>query len=197
MLRVIEPAASYDLTTLDAARAECGVTGSAQDAALLRMIRAASDAIASHCGTPFARELVEQTEMDIAGARAIILDRIGDIEIASIEENSVAVDADGWDLDGRLLRRRLGGVRCHWPGWRVTITYRAGWQLMGSLPYSVEQAALSTVAAWWSQRSRPAGLRSETIEGIGSFSYATPGADSGGLTPDAIRLLAPFRPVIF
>ena len=61
MLTVLTPAASYDLVTLAAAKAEMEVIGNADDAVLASFIRQASSAVSSYCQRVFPQELVTET----------------------------------------------------------------------------------------------------------------------------------------
>jgi len=199
MLSIITPAPTIDLTTLEAAKAELRISGSAQDAALLVLIRQASDAIADFCGQPFGRETVEQTEGDMHGRSALVLERTLAPAIESVTAGGTALDAAAWALDGAVLR--FGG----WCGFghgggywgSVVVRYSAGFELIAGLPYAVERACLVTVAAWYGARGRDPMLRGETVEGVGSFSYTTPAAGAGSVLPgDAEKLVRSYRRVV-
>jgi hypothetical protein len=206
MHTVITPAPTIDLTTLDAAKTELRVSGSAQDATILDLIRQASDAIADYCGQPFGRELVEQTEIDMGGRSALVLERTLAPAIESVTAGGSSLDASAWVLDGAILRFPGGHYGGHDGGhdgaryWGpVIVRYSAGFELVAGLPYAVERACLITVAAWYGARGRDPLLRGETVEGVGSFTYATPAAAAAGdsmLPGDAEKAVRRYRRIV-
>jgi hypothetical protein len=191
MLTVLEAAASTDLTTLETARAEVG--GTTDDAALAALIRQASAACARYCNRPhFAREQYAQTAQ---WAGPFILERDLAPTIEAVSANGTALTTDDWQLDGAVVSRP--GVACHawgWPyGYPLTVTYRAGFDLLGSLPDDIERAALTVIRAWWFGRGRDPTIRSMSSEGIGMTQYATASAGAAGLPAEAAAMLAPWR----
>lgn len=193
MLTILTPASSRDLSTLDSVKATLGVTGSAQDVALLTLLRQASDAITRHVGQPFARERVQQTEY-LSGGGSIILERSLAVTIETVTFGETTLDAGTYSLEGGILRPWLFGWQSA-PWWgAAVITYSAGYELLGELPYDVERAALLTCAGWYGSRGRDPLIRSETAEGVGTITYATtPAAGVGALPAEALALLAPYR----
>lgn len=193
MLTVVEEALSYDLTTLDTAKAELQITGSADDAAIMRLIRQASAACARACGRPhFARELYEQSveycdPADFGGG-AVILDRDLEAEIVSVAVNGEALAAGNWRLEHGILRRVFPAYA--WGA--VTVRYFAGFELLGTLPDDIERACLVTMRAWHMGRDRDPAIRVAQTEGVGSTTYGT-AATAGGVTIEAAGLLAPWR----
>ena len=189
MLCVITPAESLDLTTLDAAKAELGVSDGAADMAIGRLIAQASAAIVSHTGHVWGKETVEQIERPNRPRAAIVLDRTLAPAVSVVAVDGVALVAEEWELDGSLLYRLSGDRRVAWCAGKVAVTYQAGYDLPSAVPGDVERACLLTVSAWHSARGRDPLLRSDSTEGVGASSWVAT-ETSGGLPPQAIALLA-------
>lgn len=92
-----------------------------------------------------------------------------------------------------------GGVRltggASWPSLRygpeaVTIRYRAGYD---DVPAPIRQAILLVVGQLWAMAGDTPLLRSETVEGVGARSFASPDIADKALTTAIDRLLAPYR----
>lgn len=193
MLTVLEPAASTDLTTLATAKAELSITGSADDVAIAALIRQASAACARYCNRPhFGREQYIQT---MTGPGAFILERDLAPTIESVYAAGTLLTSDDWQLDGALLVRPSSWCNpWEWPwGYSISVTYRAGFELLATLPDDIERAALSTIRGWYYGRGRDPSVRSISSEGIGMTTYATAGAGSVGVPPEAAEMLAPWR----
>jgi hypothetical protein len=187
---VLEPAASQDLTTVEMAKAECGITGSAEDAALAMLIRQASAACARYCDRPgFGRERVQQTEY----CGPVILERDLAPEVVSVTAGGTGLDAEDWVLDGPVLRRPYGfWWATLWPS-PIVVEYWSGYELLATLPEDIERAALMLVRAWWNARGRDPAIRSMTTEGVGQTVFATASPDVGGMPIEAASLLDPWR----
>lgn len=194
MLTVISPSPTEDLTTLETAKAELGITDAAQDETLSRLIRQASDAIAGYTGQVWGRATVRQSVRDVWHCRGIRLERALDPVVASVVEDGVTLPPDAWELDGATLYRSAMEFRMPWQAWKVDITYAAGFVLLEDLPHDVERACLLTVAAWHRGRDRDPMLRSEAAEGIGAQAFFA-GASREPLPPQATALLQPYRSV--
>jgi len=220
MLIVLAPAASTDLTTLDAAKVECGPAGAADGAAVAALVRQASAACARFCNRrTFARETYRQTEW--AGYRAplgpwsagpwdawpgepgpgggIMLAADLEPDVSAVAVDGTTLDPAEWTVaDGMLYRRAAGGGAACGLGWsgEVVVDYAAGFELPEGLPGDIERACLLAVRAWFFARGRDPYLRSDTTEGVGTVAYATAPAVAGGALPaEAAALLAPWRRV--
>jgi len=188
MLRVITPAATSDLTTLAAAKAEVEVTGSQHDQELADLIGQASRAIAQLTQHVWGLETVEQTERPAKPLDSVLLERQLDPAIASVVVDGDTLGNDEWELDGFQLFRLSADRRTAWFGRKIVVTYQAGYALPGSVPDDVERACLLAVAAWFAGRGRDPMLRSESTDGVVSASWIA-GADMKALPPQSSALL--------
>lgn len=188
MLRIITPAESSDLTTLDAAKAELGVTDGASDVAIGALIRRASAAIADYTGHVWGREELEQTERLKCSREVIILDRSLAPAVSSVVVDGITLEATDYELDGSLLRRLASDSRTTWCASKVVVAYQAGYALPDDVPGGVEQACLLTIVAWRVGRGRDPLLRSDSTEGVGASSWVATDA-TGALPPQAVALL--------
>lgn len=193
---VTEPAESLDLTTAEAVLLDMGATaGGSLDQAVAVAIAQASDAITSWCGRTFALETVRETLHSTVPADVLMLSRWPVVEIVSISAEGGAVALDGVEVDtsvGSLVR-----TDCRrWPAGRVIVDYRAGYVLPGAagrtLPRDIERAAIILARGMVQSIGRDTSLKTETVEGVGSFTYGLAGV-AGALTGDVEGLLQPHR----
>ena len=225
MLRVIAPAERSDLTDLATIKRDLGLPedDTSQDERLTDLIATASDLVAHHCNrSGFGLEVLEQVEHPRTTG-PIILARDLNPQIESVTVNGVALDEDAYHLDGSLLHRAYpGGVgygyNVSWTrngaavvspfaggGWcsrHVVIRYTAGFELLGGLPRAIEQACKDVIYSLHTSAGRDPSriVRSETVEGIGSVTYATSAAATGGagggllpIAPDRLAALERWR----
>jgi len=203
MLQILTPATTQNLTTLEVARVELGTAGT--DEQMTALIARASAACIRFCNRPrgFGRETLRQTERvrpwfsayPTETASGIALANELDPEIASVLDGDTTLAADEYYLADGVLHRVAAGARYGWCwGGPVVIEYAAGFVLPDTLPPDIEQACLSTMKAWHFGRGRDPYIRSQSAEGVGSVTYATGPAESGGALPaEAGALLAPWR----
>ncbi|EHM01418.1 hypothetical protein HMPREF9946_02157 [Acetobacteraceae bacterium AT-5844] len=196
MLTVIEPAASFDLTTLDDVKAELGITGTAEDAQLQKRISRASDLIARYCDRVFARERVRETFVIGRCSRPLRLDR-KPAQILIVSVDDAPLEDGQWALDdaGGVVRLS-GGVPGPWWGTTVAVEYYGGYVLPGAedvpdapkMPAALEQACVTLVTALYAGAGRDPMQRSRTVEGVGSTSWVAT-ADMAGLPPQVSGML--------
>jgi hypothetical protein len=188
---VIDEAESYRLTTLDALKSELGVTGSADDVRLLRLINEASDAVAAWCDRVFGLEEIEETQRVTFNTDALVLARY------PVAELSIEVDGAPFDTSDMLVDLAAGTVTALGEGfspWRGSLVarYVGGYRLPGeaarNLPPSIERAALELAKRWYFAAGRDPLIRSEATDGIATVAYA---ADV--LPASVVALLAPHR----
>lgn len=193
MLEIITPAASADLVTVEAVKAELRITGSGDDDWLEATITQASTAIARWCGQTFGRETLQQTERPCWPAGHIPLDRYLAPSITSVTVDGDTLDPADYEIDGSLLYRLSDGRRVAWRHGVVVVLYEVGFDLPDDAPADLQRAAMDMVATLHASRGRDPMLRSEEVEGIGSASYATPSAATAALSPSVQAMLAPWR----
>lgn len=220
MLKVLMPAATNDLTSLEAVRRDLGIADddTSQDERLSDLIATASDLLAQHLNRDgLGRETLEQTARP-RSTGPIILARDLNPRIESVTLDGAALDPGAYHLDGSLLHRvhlgnGAGGVWAHngfavvspfagggWCGRHVVIRYTAGFELLGELPRAIEQACRDLIYSLHASVGRDQSriVRSETVEGIGSVTYATSVAATGGggvlpIAPDRLMALERWR----
>jgi hypothetical protein len=206
---VVVAAADYNLTTLAAIKLEYDIQTTDQDAYLVSQIPRVSDAIASYCNRIFALQTYRDSFRSHFRHWGHVGGRTGSILFLSqrpLVPGSVAVTRDGEllveETDYQVLNGR-GEIKFLWESWgqEIDVIYSAGWVLPGwsvwsgsgapadKLPPVIENAALMMILsarqakrlAW---TSRDPFIRSETVEGVGSFQYsqtAIGGSASGTL----------------
>jgi Phage gp6-like head-tail connector protein len=175
--RLITPAASLALITLDQAKAALGIdpADTSQDAALTQQIDQVSRAIDNYCDRIFVRQgytdqyryvynwlasgeplLTRQLPIaaDVAGAAVV-----------TISEDGVAVDLASFeaDLERGALYRLDGTAPSSWTGTSIVVDYDAGFV---PIPEDVQSAALEWLTARWKAQGRDPALRSETIPDV-------------------------------
>jgi uncharacterized phiE125 gp8 family phage protein len=197
LLEVTAPAASHDLTTLAAVKAELEIAEAGSDALLAALITQASRAAARHCNRVFAREAVTET-LWLSGARpvALPLGRYPLAAVAAVREAGALLPVESYAVEPArgLLLRQAGGRPVAWGG-RIEVDYTAGYALPGvgagrDLPEDIERAALELVRAAWFARRRDPALIGEDLSGVLALRYES---RPGGWPPAAVRLLAPYR----
>ena len=204
--RVVTPASSMALMTLDEAKAALGIPldDTSQDAALTMQIEAVSVAANNYCGRVFVVQTYQDTLRYVTNwlyPGQALQTRQFPIVVAE-GEPQVAVIENGAELDGALwevyaeqgkLYRLDGGLVGTWLGTSIIIDYTAGFD---PIPADVRSAALEWLGARWGGTGRDPGLRSETIPDLITQVYDSSTASSAGTTaiPGGTRdLLAPYR----
>lgn len=199
MLTVIEPATETALTTLEAVLRDLGrEAGSDLDPAIMAAIGQASAAICSWCGRTFALETVRETFHHTAPASVLLLSRSPLVELVSVTTEAGAVSPDSVEADTvGILHLLDGNGRCKpWPIGRVGLDYAAGYSLPGdparTLPHDIERAAIVIARGIVQAVGRDGSVKSESVEGVGSWTYGLSGA-TGAVTGEVEDLLAPYR----
>ncbi|WP_336985046.1 hypothetical protein [Asaia sp. HN128] len=209
-LTILEsPAQGLALASLAALREQLSGEPAAQisDPALSEYLAQATALVQATLGRPVLAGLYRQTLRVGDGERRLSLALAVTplISIGDVTQDGFALDPgrDGWEsgaLSGLLCPSILQGA-WWWPG-RYRVTYRGGWIVPGmkdeqgnalaaTVPADIRAATLSTARAlfYTTQRGDPL-LRSESEQGVGTSSWATPDASLGGLPPDAAAILA-------
>lgn len=207
MLKILTPAATQDLTTLAAIKAELQLTDSSDDAVLADLIRQSSSMISTHCRRIFGKETVRETFQFTYGScgHVLLLQRTPVVEIISVhEDDRLLLDTDYMvdEQTGRLIRVYAGHQVDWWPI-RATVDYIGGYELLAELPYDVERCCLDMVKRLYFSRNRDPSLRGEKILDVIEQSYfgsaanggavAGAGFPSDGLPSDIAGRLTPYR----
>ena len=195
MLTVVTPSSTHDLTVLATVKTELGITGTSDDDRLADYIRQASEMLAGWCCVPtFARETVAETVRDLSKAPCIILSRDFEATITSVVADGTTLVGTDYELDGALLYRLVDDARSTWTARKVVVTYAAGFQLLGTLPYAIERAAIDLVVGLYRGAGRDQSIRSEQTEGVGETQYFDGRRrDVPPLAPDRLAALERYR----
>ena len=204
--RVVTPAASMALVTLDQAKGVLGIDPSdtSQDAALAGHIAAVSSAINNYCGRIFVVQSYQDNlryVMNWLHPGQPLRTRQFPILVDEAGEPVVVVSEDGagvtlWDVypeEGALYRLDSGGGIAAWTGTAILIDYAAGYE---PIPPDVQAAALEWLTSRYHAAGRDPALRSETIPDLISTVYAGDmgaGTGAGTVPPGARDLLEPYR----
>jgi hypothetical protein len=215
IIEVIEPAASHDLTTLEIAKEELGITTDENDARLARWIREVSVYIERHCNRTLVSETVREVwhgpdywyVVDASMAvQPLTLRRYPVVEIISFNEDDPdepPFTADDYQLDaqrGRIWSLN-SGIRTHWH-WHwgsastatVEIVYTGGYDNPNNLPPDLQAACLALLKIRNDTFGRDRFLRSQDIPGVLREEYNNPAAPGqAGLPPEICEMLRPFQ----
>jgi hypothetical protein len=205
--RVVTPAESLALVTLDQAKAALGIdpADTSQDAALQQQIDAVSAAVNNYCNRIFAVQGYQDTLRYVnnwlhAGQPLrtrqfpIVVDDQG-VPLIAVIENGGTLDVTYWEVypDQGTLYRLDGDMTGAWTGTTMLVDYTAGFD---PIPPDVQGAALEWLTARWHAVGRDPALRSETIPDLISQVYAGEqgaGTSAGSMPPGARDLLGAYR----
>ena len=201
--RVIVPADSYALVTVDQAKEALGISldDMTQDAAVQAQIEQVSAAVARYCD----REFVIQTYRDqlravcswlrygepLPTAQKPIAEADG-VPLVTITENGAELDTTAFEVDaehGLLYRLDSYGASAAWTGTAAILDYDAGYD---PIPPDVQAATLEWINARWSAQARDPALRSETIPDVISQMWSSD-AQTPSMPSGARELLTPYR----
>lgn len=200
-VRVLQPATTQDLTTLETARVELDIAedDTSQDAQIQRMIHEMSSVVATYCNQVFGEEMVEETfwpESCGEHISTIVLDRLPVTSIIQMTLDGSELGTGDFELDeakGIIYRLRDMGCCCCWSWFReLQVTYTAGYPLLDGLPFAIERATLILLKDQFGAIGRDPNLRSESIPGVHSYTFAGGGGRSP-VTTEVAALLDSFR----
>lgn len=202
ILTVVDPASSYDLTTLQTVKSELDITGPNEDDKLRRSITSISKAVATYCQRVFAQEDVSEQfrlrqPLLVHGNMTfhsrhhhpLKLRRYPVSVIASVSENGTLLDPSNYELDGEngTLARLNNDRQTVWTASKIIIAYTAGWILPPAtgrtLPEDVENAVIQMVQAARATRKRDPTVSAKTIFGISQTVYRPTDEGGGQIDP--------------
>jgi hypothetical protein len=167
-VKVLVPADSYDLATLDEIKAMLGIasTDTSEDELLQMWITQYSDLIATACRRVFAKEKVTETwrgdtkPFDTDNGRIFLTHYpVADEDIESISgPDGTAIDA-GWEIENASGKLQFYDTIWSEP---IRITYAGGYLLPDEAPPALKQALALMVqsARIWQSRAMTSGVRS-------------------------------------
>jgi hypothetical protein len=169
IVKVITPAESYDLATLDEIKTLLGLalTDTHEDAVLAMWITQYSDVIATICHRVFAKEKVIETwrgdtkPFDTDNGRLFLTHYpVVDTDIESITApDGATIDPTGYELENGSGKLQFFNATWSEP---IRITYTGGYDLPEEAPPALKQALALLVnnARIWQSRSLTSGVRS-------------------------------------
>jgi hypothetical protein len=201
--RVIVPATSYALVTIDQAKQSLKIPldDTSQDAAVQAQVDHVSAAVARYCDRVF----VVQTYRDqlrsvcswlrygepLPTAQKPIAEAEGE-PLITITQDGAELEATVYEVDaerGLLYRLDSAGASAAWTGSTAILDYTAGYD---PIPDDVQAATLEWITARWSAQGKDPALRSETIPDVISQMWSSD-AQTPSMPSGARELLAPYR----
>ena len=167
-IKVITPAASYDLCTLDEIKVMLGIapTDTSEDQLLQLWITQYSDMIATVCKRVFAYETVEETwrgdskPFDTDSGRIFLTHYpVADADVQSVTGPDGTDISTGYELENKSGKLQFFNISWGEP---IRITYSGGYQLPDEAPPALKQALglLVQYARIWQSRALASGVRS-------------------------------------
>jgi hypothetical protein len=205
--RVVTPAASMALVSLDDAKTALGIDAgdTSQDATLTAQIEATSMAINNFCDRIFVVQTYRDQLRDAYGVYGeplvtrqypIMVDDSG-VPVVAVSEDSGALDAaflEVYPEQGALYRLDASMLPAAWGAALVVVDYTAGYT---AIPPDVMGACLEWLSVRWHGIGHDPSLRSETIPDLITQVYDSSGGSSGSAMtamPGGVRdWLAPYR----
>lgn len=200
--------ADLPLVSLQSLMDSLSITDGNAESALADILLRASQAVTSFIGRPLLiadrEETVRIRPGDIQLSLKMTVWPVTGITAIVRDGKPLPVPTEGWDYDVTcgLLYPSDGQF---WGAGRYVLQYRAGWvapdqvddggsAIPSTVPADVRSAVLITARALYYSGDRDPLLKSESEQGVGSTSWGTPDASSGGLPPDASALLSRYLP---
>lgn len=199
LFSVTTPVTNPSLLTLAELREAVGAQDGSQDAALLRLGRRVSAAIARACGIAsdgvYPPTLLRETctesfrlQGDLDNLRLL---RRPVTSITSVTSDGTAVDAANYELNVRhgSLAYLLSGDVSGWPVEVTTVVYVAGY---ATAPDDLKEAAMRMITAFSSDLGRDPDLKRVSIPGVMEKEYWVAPSDDPLLSAEIRDLLAPY-----
>lgn len=201
---VTSPAASRDLLTIEDIRQAIPGASAEDDETVEAIGLAVADLVSRACRVPgdgirvptLLSETIVQTFRLKSEQRALYLARRFVSSVASVVVDGVTLAADDYEVEastGILTRLEDDDPVC-WGCGKVVVTFEAGFE---DVPGDLRLAAQAALREQWSAFHRDPLLRSESIDGIGTFTYwVNTGAGGTGGAPVSdmvLGMLAPYR----
>jgi hypothetical protein len=202
--RIVTPADSLDLVTLDQAKDALGIpaTDTSKDAQIQQHITSTSNAINNWCDRIFAVQTYRDQVRNACGdwgepvvtrQYPFVLDDSG-VPLVVVTEDSVALDATTLETDtdtGRLYRLDGAGSLASWASTLLVVDYTAGFN---PIPPDVQSACLEWVMIRYHTMGRDPTLQSETIPDLISQTYSGYNASGASAVPPSVRdWLMPYK----
>lgn len=202
------PADAVPLALLADLKADLGLTDDSSDARLTRLLLDASSMALTYIGQPILSGLwTEEVEIERADRlQQIVLSARPLLSIQSLKRNGADWTAE--QISGLVIDRKAGLLSCppeachHWHPGHYVLTYQAGYVppsvaedgtvQTGTLPPVISRSVILTASALWAAGDRDPNMKSESVQGVGSTSWAT-ASGTGGMPQSAADMLKQFR----
>lgn len=202
------PADAVPLALLADLKADLGLADDSSDARLTRLLRDASSMVLAYIGQPILSGLwTEEIVIERADClRQITLSARPLLSLQNVTRNGTDWTAE--QIKELVIDKRAGLLSCspeawrHWRPGHYVLTYQAGYVppsitqdgtvQTGTLPPVISRAVILTASALWAAGDRDPNLKSESVQGVGSTSWAT-ASGTGGMPQSAADMLASFR----
>lgn len=198
MLTVTSAAGDLSLLTIAELRAAAGVADKSMDDTLKTLGERVASAIAAACRvakggtTPptLRQETLTETFRLKSPHCELVLARRPIVSITSIVEDDETLDADDYEIEASAgMLRRLDDIGCP-TTWsyrsKITVVYAAGW---ATVPADLKFAAAKFVQALTQEGDRDPLLKSESIDGVGSFEWWVDPTRSSVVPADVMDIL--------
>ncbi len=180
--------ADRSLASLDAVKAELGITDGSSDTLLSGWIRDDSDAVSEACGVApdqagrrtFLREAVtisyrpNEVPCGFDPAPLVLPWRLPlDVEMVTVD--GATLDADAYEVEpmaGLLWRLNTFGCRTRWERSRIVITGTAGW-VLADVPAALRRAVIECVTIRWDGKDQNSYLKRDRVDGVGEQEFWT------------------------
>jgi hypothetical protein len=207
--RVITPAQSMALISLDQAKDALGIASSdtSQNGILGRQIAQVSAAIQTYCDRIFVRQGYRDQFRYVSNwldfgeplrtrQYPIAADQDG-LPVVLINEAGIILSVTDWEVfeeAGSLYRLDSAGSISMWTGQSITVDYDGGYDV---IPDDIQAAAAEWLGASWVSRGRDPLIRSETIPDVITQVYQSASTSTSAFTiPGGCRdLLAKYMAI--
>jgi hypothetical protein len=201
--RVITPAASLALVSVDDAKAALGIdpADTSHDAQLAQQIDAVSMAVNNYCDRIFVIQTYQDQLRNACGqwGEPLVTRQypiiMADGVTLDVTQDGLVLDPTAFEVyaETGAIYRLDGYAVSGWGAALILVDYTAGFD---PIPADVQGATLEWLTARWSSVGRDPALRSETVPDVLSQVYAGDsgsGTNAGAIPPGARDLLAPYR----
>lgn len=206
-IKVGPPTDLVALASLSDLKSDLNITDDTQDADLARRLLEASAAVLAYIGRPVLasdwRDILDlQRDQPriglVLGRYPVTALKVVSINGTALGDDEIASVFGSMDTSSGMLYPPENGPTLWHPA-RYVITYTAGYMAPGAdgaggtIPLDIQRAVRITASASWHDADRNPNLKSESEQGIGSTSWVTTAAGTGGLPQDAANLLSAYR----
>lgn len=175
------------LAALDDLKIALDIDNDDDDAFLTTLIRQMSGVIETYCRRSFGVKTYEQIFRLGPPTRSLPLKALPVIQITQIKEDQTILAADDYDIDdkeaGLVLRLAANGQPIRWAASKITIAYKAGYNLPNQanpdpqaqdLPADLELCCIDLCAAAYHGKGRDPMVRSLEIDDVATTTFFDP-----------------------